>query len=115
MPLRRWKDSDGHHTEYVQPIMGQSLSVEALRRIRAQASRDRDDMLALQKSAGKADRDSARFFKEEAGHYLKTWRAADFWLLWATGSDGARCPAQWPIELVDYLDRVFSKALSALA
>jgi len=79
--------------------------------LRIRFMRERDEMLTLQKTAAKSgDRETARFFSDEAKDRLKLYRAVCLALPWVAGDAPGDCllkdPYDFPIELAGALDFV---------
>lgn len=75
-----------------------------LRKLRAEYATLQQEFVEFQKFFGKeGDKETAKFFKEEARRMLKHTRACTLILNWAEGTDGTR-PRHWPLELNDELD-----------
>lgn len=110
MPVKNWCPNYGEpaRPRYYAPLPGMLLNTEVLRELRAGFTRDREEHLNSMKSA--ADRETARFFKDEAKNSLKLWRAADLWYRREIVENRDISVAAWPCELSDELDYVFDVA-----
>jgi hypothetical protein len=96
--------------EYVRQLFYFCTDDETIDRRRKEALKHRELMLAFQKEAGKAgDRETAKFFKEEAAEAMKDYRGACL-VLGHLRTDLGDCPfryhTDWPLELIDHAVRV---------
>ena len=95
--------------KYVRQLFCFGVDAEVVDQRRKDALQRREQMLAFQKAAGAAgDRDTARFFKEEAAEAMKDYRGACL-VLGYLRTDLGDCPfryhADWTLEIVDYAVR----------
>lgn len=86
-----------------------TLDPEKINTTRTRYAALRDDLIGYQKECGKrGDREGARFFKEEAAHALKTYRAACLMLGQygskpLPGDSPTRDTWDWPQELFPHI------------
>lgn len=94
---------------YVRQLFYFCADDETIDRRRKEALQRREQTLALQKTAGKAgDRETAKFFKDEASDAMKDYRGACL-VLGYLRTDLGDCPfryhTDWPLEIVDHAVR----------
>lgn len=113
--IKAWNDEGELCDRYLwgaQYIRPTERLADLIRMWRRDAGRDREDMERLQKEY----RDTAKFFKAEARHYLRLERACTLAMPWFGVPDKKQVairPLLWPIDLASEMDEIAGRIYMA--